>query len=149
MSVNHYDSLPCDPDERRLYAESLRKHQTRSTVRILARLLADDDLDVRLAAVESLEALGSAGSGGEISADDCAVALAGALGDDNAHIRWRAAMASGVVGSKETVFSLLRLLHDENKHVAWAAVDALEAIGDPSVAHEIEKFKKSRLSPGG
>jgi HEAT repeat protein len=150
-------SFPDDPDQRRRLAEEIGLGGDRDRVNVLARLLRDEDVDVRLAAVESLEVIGKEaeaaegqeGHGDSETQANCAIALVVALGDENAHIRWRAARALGALGSREAAFPLVRLLKDENIHVAWAAVDALESIGDPSSAPEIEKFKKSRYRAGG
>ncbi len=151
MREGRAQQLPDDPEERRLYAESLGDSVDHSSVGVLARLLRDRDVDVRLAAVESLQSIGRKGAdSGDIRiSEGCAMALTTALADENAHIRWRAAKALGGLAAKEAVFPLLRLLRDENKHVAWAAADALEAIGDPSTLREVEKFKESRYRIGG
>ncbi len=144
--------VPEDPDERARYAASLGKRATPDEVAVLARLLRDSDPDVRLAAVESLEEIGSRGSGTSGSPDlanDCAIALTAALADQNAHIRWRAARACARLESREVVFALTRLLGDDNKHVAWAAADALERIGDPRGRRAVEDFKRSRRIQGG
>lgn len=156
------NSPPDDPDLRRSFAEELRRNSDPEAVRVLARLLRDEDVDVRLASVESLHAVGEESAtrvGGDSVAtpEDCAMALTISLEDDNAHIRWRAAKALGSLGSlgvlgsstRAVVSALMTLLADDNKHVAWAAADALDAIGDPEAVEKVLRFKQSRYRTGG
>ena len=153
------ESLPDDPELRRKIAQELGSGKDPHAVGLLASFLRDEDVDVRLAAVESLESLGAERRIDGTSElfyhppqEECAMALTVALDDENGHIRWRAAKALGELASfgslgswhSRVVSELVRLLGDDNKHVAWAAADVLEVIGDSEAREKVRRFKQLR-----
>ncbi|MBF0316799.1 MAG: HEAT repeat domain-containing protein [Nitrospirae bacterium] len=92
---------------------------------VVAVLLRDERLRVRIGAIALVEALKELGL--EV-VQDIADSLLPLLGEDNPNVRGDAAYVFGIIGRERHLMPLERLLEDENTEVAQTAKDSIDSI---------------------
>ncbi|MBF0592524.1 MAG: HEAT repeat domain-containing protein [Nitrospirae bacterium] len=92
---------------------------------VVAGLLRDERLRVRIGAIALIEALKEQGL--EVI-QDIADSLLPLLGDDNPSVRGDTAYAFGIIGQKRHVMPLEQLLDDKNMEVAQTAHESIDSI---------------------
>ncbi|MBN1658959.1 MAG: DUF123 domain-containing protein [Anaerolineae bacterium] len=112
-----------DDQSREAAAVALGRHGQRA-LGCLARMIDDDDRDVRWWAARALAEIGGA---------PAAVPLCAALADPDPDVRACAALALGRIRARDAAPALVQRLGDESAFVASIAADALSMIGDGAV----------------
>ena len=119
-----------DPRTRRVVVQALAVARGSEVSDLIGYAVADEDVDVQIAAVRSL------GQMGDTSATS---ALRTALASSFPSIRAEAALALGSRGDTAASSALHALLEDEEPVVMAAAIDALAALGDQRVAEVMDR----------
>lgn len=114
---------------RRAVVQSLAAAQGSNVAELIGYAVADEDVDVQIAAVRSL---------GRMCTHVAAAPLSTALASPFPAIRAEAALALGHKGADGAVDSIRALLQDHESVVVAAAVDALGLLGDDAVADAID-----------
>ncbi len=115
---------------RRAVVQALAMANATGVAQLVAYAVADEDIDVQIAAVRSL---------GQMKTQDAELPLRTALDSPFATVRAEAALALGRRGGDAAVPRIRELLDDDEPVVAAAALDALAWLGDDTVAHAVAR----------
>lgn len=97
--------------------------QSADNIQFLAKLLENDDNEMRKKARKSLVLMGK----------KAIPSLLLVLENSKIHqARWEAAKALGSIGDARAISSLIKALEDPESDVAWLAAKALEKLGQPA-----------------
>lgn len=115
----------------------LAKNPSRQTLPALLDVLATaNDLRASIAS-DALVEIGEAAVPG----------LTRLLSNEDASVRWRAALCLKKIATPETLSGLLRALHDDSPDVAWVAADGLLMLGTPVSVSVLRSVLGQRLNP--
>lgn len=119
-----------NPRTRRAAIQALAMANSADLAQLIGYAIADEDIDVQIAAVRTLGQLGTS----EANAPLCT-----ALDSPFASIRAEAALALGRRDASSAIPRVRMLLDDEEPIVVAAALDALALLGDSEVATAVER----------
>jgi len=119
-----------DPRTRRAVVQALAIADAADMAQLIGYAVADEDIDVQIAAVRTL---------GQMSTPEANAPLSTALDSPFPSIRAEAALALGRRGIRAAVPRIRALLEDSEPVVISAALDALAWFGDDSVANSVER----------
>lgn len=119
-----------DPRTRRAAVQALAMANASDVAQLIGYAVADEDIDVQIAAVRTL---------GQMNTAEANVPLRTALESPFPPIRAEAALALGRRGATKTIPRIRALLDDDEPVVVAAALDALAWLGDPEVATAVHQ----------
>jgi HEAT repeat protein len=119
-----------NPRTRRAAVQALAMANTADLAQLIGYAIADEDIDVQIAAVRTLGQLGTS----EANAPLCT-----ALDSPFASIRAEAALALGRRDANDAIPRIRTLLRDQEPVVVAAALDALAWLGDREVPAAVER----------
>ncbi len=120
----------CDPRTRRAVVQALAMANATDVAQLIGYAVADEDIDVQIAAVRTL---------GQMSTSEANAPLSTALDSPFPPIRAEAALALGRREASTAIPRIRALLEDEEPVVIAAALDALAWLGDSEVAVAVER----------
>ncbi|MGB8331427.1 MAG: HEAT repeat domain-containing protein, partial [Polyangiales bacterium] len=118
-----------DPRTRRAVVQALAIANATDVAQLIGYAVADEDIDVQIAAVRTL---------GQMSNREADAPLSTALDSPAAPVRAEAALALGRRAASDAVPRIRALLEDHEPVVIAAALDALAWLRDPEVAASVE-----------
>lgn len=118
-----------DPRTRRAAVQALAMANATDVAELVGYAIADEDIDVQIAAVRTL---------GQMTSRDANAPLRTALDSPFPPIRAEAALALGRRDAEVAVPQIRALLQDDEPVVVAAALDALSWLGDSEVASAVE-----------
>jgi len=119
-----------DPRTRRAAVQALAMANATDVAQLIGYAVADEDIDVQIAAVRTL---------GQMSSHEANGPLRTALDSPFPPIRAEAALALGRRKAPDAIPRIRFLLEDSEPVVVAAALDALAWLGDPSVSDAVER----------
>jgi HEAT repeat protein len=119
-----------NPRTRRAVVQALAMAQTTDVAQLVGYAVADEDIDVQIAAVRTL---------GQMGTSDANPPLRTALDSPFASIRAEAALALGRRNANSAIPRIRELLDEEEPVVVAAALDALAGLGDAGVVDAVER----------
>jgi HEAT repeat protein len=119
-----------NPRTRRAAVQALAMANTADLAQLIGYAIADEDIDVQIAAVRTLGQLGTSEANGP---------LCTALDSPFASIRAEAALALGRRDAKDAILRIRTLLEDQEPVVVAAALDALAWLADSEVEAAVER----------
>jgi HEAT repeat protein len=119
-----------DARTRRAVVQALAMANATDVAQLVGYAIADEDIDVQIAAVRTL---------GQMSSTEANTPLRTALDSPFAPIRAEAALALGRRDAANAVPRIRELLEDDSPVVVAAALDALAWLGDDAVASAVER----------
>jgi len=119
-----------DPRTRRAVVQALAMANATDVAQLIGYAVADEDIDVQIAAVRTLGQMGTAEANGPLST---------ALESPFPPIRAEAALALGRRDASDAIPRIRDLLEDQEPVVIAAALDALAWLGDSEVAVSVER----------
>ncbi len=119
-----------DPRTRRAAVQALAMANATDVAQLIGYAVADEDIDVQIAAVRTL---------GQMSTEEANGPLSTALDSPFPPIRAEAALALGRRVASDAVPRIRALLEDEEPVVIAAALDALAWLGDSEVSAAVER----------
>ncbi len=119
-----------DPRTRRAVVQALAMANATDVAQLVGYAVADEDIDVQIAAVRTL---------GQMGTSEANTPLRTALDSPFAPIRAEAALALGRRDASSAVPRIRELLEDDEPVVAAAALDALAWLGDEGVGAAVER----------
>jgi len=119
-----------DPRTRRAVVQALAMANATDVAQLIGYAVADEDIDVQIAAVRTL---------GQLSTNAANAPLLTGLDSPFPPIRAEAALALGRREAKSAIPGIRALLEDEEPVVSAAALDALAWLGDSNVAVAVER----------
>jgi HEAT repeat protein len=119
-----------DPRTRRAVVQALAMANATDVAQLIGYAVADEDIDVQIAAVRTLGQMSTAEANGPLST---------ALDSPFPPIRAEAALALGRRDASDAIPRIRDLLEDQEPVVIAAALDALAWLGDSEVAVSVER----------
>ncbi len=119
-----------DPRTRRAVVQALAMANATDMAQLIGYAVADEDIDVQIAAVRTL---------GQMSTNEANAPLSTALDSPFPPIRAEAALALGRRDASSAMPRIRALLEDEEAVVVAAAIDALAWLGDSGVSAAVER----------
>ena len=119
-----------DPRTRRAVVQALAMANATDLAQLIGYAIADEDIDVQIAAVRTL---------GQMSTAEANAPLRAALDSPFPPIRAEAALALGRREASDAMPRIRVLLEDKEPVVIAAALDALACLGDSEVATAVER----------